>query len=100
MDILKLVKTYEPVLILGNINLENVRLIAEHKHWLDDNWIKQLQNMGIERYALVNGDNVLKETLYEELFQNIVFHVNFFDQRDKAYNWLIDKSLDAVANID
>ncbi len=100
MDILKLIKTYEPILVLGNISLESASLIAENKYWLDKNWFNQLQALGIERYALVNDKNVLRETLYEELFHNKLYQINIFEKREQAYNWLIDKTFNKVANID
>ncbi len=96
-EILKIIKTYEPRFLLGDISFENFKLTTQFFDWLKNYWLKQVINSGIERFAFVSNNNVFMKTLYKQIFWDKAVSFAFFKDRNVAYQWLItDKPVSKI----
>ncbi len=89
-DLLLIIRTYEPRLLLGDSRLQNFPLSLELQKWLSEEVLQKFMEYGVERYAFVNSNNVFIEMAYEQVFSDAMVYVEFFRDRDTAYDWLVE----------
>ncbi len=87
-DLLSIVKTYEPVYMIGDSTEQNFVLNKEVIDWLKETVLEKFFQYGVERYAFVSSKNMFIVMAYEQLFMETGYDIKFFNSRDDAVEWL------------
>jgi hypothetical protein len=97
-NLLQIIKTFEPKLLLGDSRQQNYPLSLDLQKWLAEEVLQQILQFGVERFAFVNSSNIFIEMAYEQVFSDALVYVEFFRTRDEAYSWLVENEKIGTTN--
>ena len=89
-DIIKIIKTFEPIYILANLTNQYYPLPTDTQLWLIDNALNKIFNFGIKKLALINSQYTIAKNIYE-IILNDKERIKIFQDREQAIAWLTEK---------
>ncbi len=88
-DLMKIVKTFEPLYVLGNLLDQYYALPSDTQKWLVEEALDNVFKIGIKKLALVNSQYFLARDIYQTLMNNRE-NVKIFTDREEAVSWLLE----------
>ncbi len=90
-DLIKIVKTFEPTYILGNLSDQNFALPTDTQKWVADEALQKIFEFGVKKLALINSQYFLAKNIYQNLVEGLK-NVRLFSQRQEAIDWLFENN--------
>ncbi len=88
-ELIKIIKTFEPFYILGNIKDQYYSPTADTQKWLAEHAIEKIPELGIKKLAIINSKYFMVKNIYKNLIHD-KDNIRIFENGQDAISWLLD----------
>ena len=92
-DLIKIIKTFEPLYVLANLTDQYYALPSDTQKWIIDHALNNVFLSGVKKFALINSQYFLAKNIYQNLLDNRT-NVKIFQDRQQAMSWLLNNGND------